>query len=448
MQPLKIDISGVRGIIGETLVPEMIINFACAFGTYLKGGKIGVGCDTRASREMVKSAVLSGLISTGCDIVDLGICPTPIIQYTAKRLGLKGAIAITASHNDSNWNALKFIKADGTFLNFYEGEELLDIYHQGEFKKAAWDKLGKVTKNDVAIDVYMDRLCKYLHTGKIRRRKLKVVIDNCNGAGGNAAKILMKKLGCRLVIINDEITGAFSHDPEPTAANMEQLSSIIKPVKADVGFMLDADVDRVAVCTEQGKPLSEEYTFALLADYILSKKRGPVVTNFSTSRMIDDIAKKYGVKLVRTKIGQAYIIEEMLDVRGVISGEGSGSVAVGDFQYASDGFLAMGLILQMLAGKRKKISELSAELPKYYMVKKKITCSPDIIYSVIDRAKRHYKNENVDLADGVKVEWKDSWLHIRASNTEPLIRVLAESTSKEKAEEICSAAVASIKAEM
>ncbi|MDD4879155.1 MAG: phosphoglucosamine mutase [Candidatus Omnitrophica bacterium] len=448
MQPLKIDISGVRGIIGETLVPEMIINFACAFGTYLKGGKVGVGCDTRASREMVKSAVLSGLISTGCDIVDLGICPTPIIQYTAKHLGLKGAIAITASHNNSNWNALKFIKADGTFLNFYEGEELLDIYHQGEFKKAAWDNLGRVTKNAAAIDLYMDKLCKYLDAGRIRRKRLKVAIDNCNGAGGEAAGIFMKKLGCRLVMINDEITGVFSHDPEPTSANMEQLSSIIKPVKADVGFMLDADVDRVAICTEQGKPLSEEYTFALLADYILSKRRGPVVTNFSTSRMIDDIAKKYGVKLIRTKIGQAYIIEEMMDEGGVISGEGSGSVAVGDFQYASDGFLAMGLILQMLSEKKRKISELSAALPKYHMVKKKITCPPDIIYSVIDRAKRHYKDGDVDLADGVKVEWKDSWLHIRASNTEPLIRVLAESTSKEKAEELCGAAVANIKAEM
>ena len=448
MQPLKIDISGVRGIIGETLVPEVIINFACAFGTYLKGGKIGVGCDTRASREMVRSAVVSGLISTGCDIVDFGICPTPIIQYMAKHLGLKGAVAVTASHNDSNWNALKFIKSDGTFLNFYEGEELLDIYHQGEFTKTAWDKLGKITKNSAAINLYVNRLCRYLDAGKIRRKKLTVVVDNCNGAGGEAAKMLMKKLGCRLIMINDEITGAFSHDPEPTQANMEQLSSIIKPVKADLGFMLDADVDRVAVCTEQGKPLNEEYTFALLADYILSKKPGTVVTNFSTSRMIDDITKKYGVKLIRTKIGQAYIIEQMMNEKGVISGEGSGSVAVGDFQYASDGFLAMGLILQMLAEKKKKISELSAALPKYYMVKKKITCSPDKIYSVIDRAKQHYKDKDVDLADGVKVEWEDSWVHIRASNTEPLIRVLAESTSKEKAEGLCNAAVDNIRSEM
>jgi len=446
MQPLKIDISGVRGVVGETLLPEMIVNFACAYGTYMKSGKIGIGYDTRASREMVKSAVLSGLISTGCDIVDFGICPTPIIQYMTRHLKLKGAIAITASHNDSNWNALKFIKSDGTFLNFYEGEELLDIYHQGEFFKAAWDRLGRVSEYDDAIDIYMGRLCRYLQPGKIRAKKLKVAVDNCNGAGGRATKVLMDKLGCKLVLINEEITGVFSHDPEPTAANMEQLSSVVRPIKADVGFMLDADVDRVAVCTEKGVPLSEEYTFALLADYILSKKRGPVVTNLSTSMMLDDIAGKYGVKLVRTKIGQAYIIEQMISEKGVISGEGSGSVAVGDFQHASDGFLAMGLILKMLAEKKKKVSQLAEMLPRYYMVKRKIKCSPEVMYSAIEKVQDYYKAENIDLTDGIKVAWKDHWLHIRASNTEPLVRVLAESTSKEKAEELCDTAVDRIKA--
>lgn len=448
MRPLKIDISGVRGIIGQTLTPEVIINFSCAFGTYLNSGKIGVGCDTRASREMVKSGVCAGLISAGCDIVDFGICPTPIIQYITKSLGLKGAVAITASHNDTDWNALKFIKADGTLLNFYEGEEVLDIYHQGDFFRAAWNKLGRVNSYNSAIEIYINKLCRYLDVNKIRKKRLKVVVDNCNGAGGGVTRLLLEKLGCQLVMINDEITGEFSHDPEPTAANMEQVASIIRPVKADVGFMLDADVDRIGVVTEKGKPLSEEYTFALLTDYILSKKKGTVVTNLSTTKMIDDLAERYGVLLIRTKIGPAYVIEQIMNEGGIIGGEGSGGVCVADFQYAFDGFLAMGLILQMLAERRKKISELAESLPKYFMAKKKIECPPEIVYSVIDKARESYGEDNIDLTDGIKIKWEDSWLHIRASNTEPLIRVIAESASKEKADELCERAADNIKAVM
>jgi phosphomannomutase len=448
MRPLKIDISGVRGIIGETLTPEVIINFSCAFGTYLNSGKIGVSCDTRASSEMVKSGVWAGLISTGCEIVDFGVCPTPIVQYMTKYLGLKGAVAVTASHNDSKWNALKFIKADGTFLNFYEGEELLDIYHQGEFFKASWDKLGGISKYDSAIKIYIDKLCKYLDVGKIRRKKLKVLIDNCNGAGAVAARSLLERLGCKLVMINEEITGLFSHDPEPNVANMEQVASVIKPIKADVGFMLDADVDRIGIVTEKGKPLSEEYTFALLVDYMLSKKKGTIVTNLSTTKIVDDLAGKYKVPLIRTKIGTAYVIEQLINERGVIAGEGSGGVCAADFQYAFDGFLSMGLILQMLAEKKKKISELAESLPKYFMAKKKIECPPEVVYSVIEKVKEFYRKDNVDLTDGIKIEWKDSWLHIRASNTEPLIRVIAESSSKEKADELCEKAVDKIKAAM
>ncbi len=446
MQPLKIDISGVRGVIGKTLTPRVIMNFSCAFGTYLGPGKIGVGCDTRASREMVKSGVWAGLISTGCDIVDFGICPTPVIQYMTRYLGLKAAVAVTASHNDSNWNALKFIKADGTFLNFYEGEALLDIYHQGEFFKAQWNKLGRIERYDSAVEVYVNKLCKYLNTDVIRKKRLKVVVDNCNGAGSSAAKTLLEKLGCKLVMINDEVTGKFSHDPEPTVANMEQAASVIKPVKADVGFMLDADVDRIGLITQEGRPLSEEYTFALLVNYVLSKRKGAVVTNLSTSRMADDLAKRYGVALFRTKIGTAYVIEKMINERGVISGEGSGGVCVANFQNAFDGFLAMGLILEMLSEKKAKLSEIVAGLPRYFMAKKKIECPPEVVYSVIDRVRESYGKYNMDLTDGIKIEWKDSWLHIRASNTEPLIRVIAESTSKNKAEELCVEAVDKIKA--
>lgn len=448
MRPLKIDISGVRGIIGETLTPEVVINFSCAFGTYLNSGKIGVSCDTRASGQMVRSGVWAGLISTGCEIVDFGVCPTPIVQYMTKHLGLKGAVAVTASHNDSRWNALKFVKADGTFLNFYEGEELLDIYHQGEFFKAQWDKLGRINRCDSAEKTYVDKLCRFLDVGNIRRKKLRVAVDNCNGAGGVVARLLLERLGCEIVMINEETTGSFAHDPEPTAANMEQLASIIKPVKAEVGFMLDADVDRIGMATEEGKPLSEEYTFALLVDYILSRKKGTVVTNLSTTKTIDDLARKYKVPLIRTKIGTAYVIEQMINEKGVIAGEGSGGVCVADFQYAFDGFLSMGLILQMLAEKKRKISQLAEALPRYFISKKKIECPPEMVYSVIDKARESYGKDNVDLTDGIKIQWKDSWLHIRASNTEPLIRIIAESTSKEKADELCAKAADKIRAAM
>lgn len=435
MKLLKIGISGVRGIIGETMTPELVTDFACAFGTYLNSQRVLLGRDTRVSGPMLHAAATAALLSTGCDVLDLGLCPTPILQFLVKKLRAGGGVSISAGHNDASWNALTFINREGTYLNEYEGEEVLDIYHLGKFKKVPVGRLGKVWPQRDYHQDYFKNLIKFLDVEAIARAKFKVVIDACNGAGAGVIDLFCKHLHSELIPVNNQPTGYFPHDPEPRPRNAAEVSSIMGIVKADAGFLLSSDVSRLSLVAENGETLSEEYTFPLIANYYLSKNPGPVITNFSTSRMVEDVARTHGCPVVKTKVGQSYAIQTLLVEQGVIAGEGSGSVAIRDFHPAYDSFLAMGLILEMMAMEKKKISEAVKLLPKYHIVKEKIYCPPSKVHTLVSEVRRHFGQDEINTFDGIRIDREDGWVHIRASATEPMIRIIAENISSEKAQE-------------
>lgn len=435
MKLLKIGISGVRGIVGDTITPELVMDFACAFGTSLRSKKVLIGRDTRISGPMLHSAALSALLSTGCDVVDLGICPTPILQYMVKKFHAKGAISISAGHNDADWNALTFIDREGTYLNEFQGEEILDLYHLGQFRKAPLDRLGKLYTSQNHFQRYFQGLTHFLDAEKIRGAHFKVVIDACNGGGAGIVDQFCQHLNCQLFPVNNTPDGNFPHDPEPRPRNAAEVASIVKITGAEIGFLLNSDVSRVSIVTETGETLSEEYTLPLIADYYLKRKSGTVITTQSTSRMIEDVSERYGCPVLRTRVGQSFSIQALIDEEGVLAGEGSGSVAVSEFQPAFDGFLTMGLILESLSEERLNISEKIQHLPKYHIVKHKLYCPSFKAHSIVGRVKKIFAHSRMDLTDGVRMEAKDGWVHVRASATEPMIRIISESSSRIKAEE-------------
>lgn len=435
MKLLKIGISGVRGIVGETITPELVMNFASAFGTFLNSKPILVARDTRISGPMLHSACLSALISTGCDVLDLGICPTPILQCMIKKLRAKGGISISAGHNDIRWNALTFINQEGTYLNAFQGEEVLDIYHLGKFTNVPSEKLGIIESANNYLDFYFKKLSKFLDTQAIKKANLKIIIDPCNGAGTKGVDFLSRYLNFELVTVNNEPNGYFPHDPEPRPRNAQQVASIIKIVKADVGFVLNSDVSRVSLVAEDGETLSEEYTLPLIANHYLKKNPGTIITNHSTSRMIEDVAKENNCTVIKTKVGQSYSIQSLIHEDGVMAGEGSGGIAIAEFQRAFDGFLAMGLILEIMAKRKKNISQLIKELPKYNIVKEKIYCPPTKIHSVVNEVKKLYLNREMNSSDGIRVDLDNGWIHVRTSATEPMVRVIAEDRTNEGAQE-------------
>lgn len=434
MKLLKIGISGVRGIVGETMTPELAIDFAAAFGTSLDSGRVLIARDTRASGPMLQAAVSAALSSTGCEVMDLGVCPTPVLQYLVRQLGAGGGVSITAGHNGAEWNALTFINREGTYLNEFQGADVLDLYHLEQFHKASLADIGRILTLDDHQETYWQALTRFLDLQAIKSAGFKVVIDPCNGAGAKYVDEFCRALGCELIAVNNEPTGYFPHDPEPRPRNAGEISAIVKITGARAGFLLNSDVSRVSIVAEDGETLSEEYTLPLVADYYLDKNPGTVITNASASRMIEDVAARRRVRVIRTKVGQSHAIHSMLAEDAAMAGEGSGGVAVRGFQPAFDGFLTMGLILEMSAARQKTISELVKEIPRYHIVKEKIYCPPFKVHSVVSEAKKLFAPEDLLLIDGIRAERADGWVHIRASATEPMIRVLAENRSEEKAQ--------------
>ncbi|MFA5859137.1 MAG: phosphoglucosamine mutase [Elusimicrobiota bacterium] len=438
IRTLKISVAGVRAVVGDTLTPQLITRFAQAFGTYKAGGKIVVGSDTRVSGDMVKYAVFSGLIAAGCEVVDLGICPVPTLQVMVRELNVDGGVMITASHNPVQWNALKFYNTDATLLNARQGEELLDIYHQGEFRKVTWHEYSKVMTDKRAIETHIKLVSEFVNTEAIRKRKFKIAIDPCNGAGAIATPKLLAHFGCEVVKINAEPTGIFARNPEPVPANLTGLGQLVKDTGAEFGLAQDADADRLAIVNEYGNPIGEEYTLALAVDYMLRRAPGTVAVNLSTSRAIDDLAKKYGVKCYRAKVGEINVVETMKRVNAVVGGEGNGGVIIPQINYGRDSIAGISVVLDYLASTGKKISELVAEMPQYQMYKTKIECSSDKIFSVMEKLKNEYRNADINLEDGLKINFEDYWVHVRASNTEPIIRIMGEATAMGKAESVCN----------
>jgi phosphomannomutase len=433
---LKISISGVRGIIGDSLTPQLAAAFAQAFGTYIGGGPVVVGQDARPSGTMLKQAVVSGLLAVGCQPVDVGICPIPSFLLLTGESRSSGGIAVTASHNPKEWNGMKFISKDGLYLTSHQTEEFLDIYHQGEFYFVEPERYKGLKTESNPAESHLRKLLSYFDVDRIRAKKFKVAIDCSNGAGAVLAPRLLEALGCKPLFIHCLPEGAIAHHPEPHPENIVEICRTVREGRADVGFVQDADADRLAVVDEKGEALGEESTLALAAQYVLSKTPGPVVCNLSTTQAIDDIAGRIGVPVVRTRIGEINVVERILamEPRPVIGGEGNGGVIVPDIHPCRDSFAAMCVILEYMAASGKRVSALQKSLPRYFMIKEKVSGSAEQAYRLINLLKKKYEGQGkMELLDGLKVRLKDHWIHVRPSNTEPIIRVIAEAKSREKA---------------
>ena len=423
---LKISISGVRGVIGDSLTPTLLTRFAQAFGTYVGSGSIVIGRDPRTSGEMVKQAVIAGLLSSGCRVLDVGMCPVPTIQLMVRSRNAQGGLAITASHNPPEWNALKFIGGDGTFLGPGIAREMLDIYHQGEYAKVSGENMRQVEMVDGAIDQHIRAILDVLGPLPQKQRRLRVVLDACNGAGSIVGPKLLRALGADVITINDQPNGEFPRPAEPTPENLSALCATVKEHRADIGFAQDMDADRLAIVSEFGEPIGEDYTLVLATQYVLSKQPGPIVANLSTTSALDFVAQLSGSPLHRTRIGEANVTECMQREHAVIGGEGNGGVIYPRINFARDSLVGMALVLHMLADRAQSLSEILGELPRLVMIKEKLACPSNKIPEVLKMVRRVYANSPFDLRDGVKVLLPNGWLHVRGSNTEPIIRLSAE----------------------
>jgi len=436
---LKISISGVRGVVGDSLTPQLAARFAQAFGSYQGRGKVLVGQDARASGIMIKHAVFSGLLSVGCQPVDVGICPIPSFLVLTKESSAIGGIAVTASHNPKDWNGLKFISGEGLYLNPSQTQEFLDIYHQGEFTLVPTDKHKGLLLEKNPTNPHLKKLLNAIDVEKIRRKKFKVVIDCYNGAGAVLAPRFLEALGCKTILLNPIPDGAFAHHLEPVPENLDSLCRAVEESGADVGFVQDADADRLSIVDEKGNPLGEELTLALSVMYLINKDPGSVVINLSTSRAIEDMTREYDVPLFRTKIGEIYVVDEILNTKAAIGGEGNGGVIFPAVHPCRDSFTAIGLTLEHMATTGKTISQLRRNIPFYFMLKDKIPGSPEEAHWIIRKLKKKYAGtEGFSTLDGLKIDFAEYWIHIRPSNTEPIIRILVEAKNERMAQEVMS----------
>ncbi len=434
LRELKIGAGGVRGVVGDALTPELIVDFACAFGTWCGAGPVVIGRDTRRSGTALRAAVASGLLATGCRVIDLGVSPSPLVSFAIRDLGASGGISITGSHNDASWNALKFFGPDGALLNAAKSEELLDVYHGAAFAFATWDRLKPVDAAPGVEERYLECLASALDVDAIRERGFRVAVDFANGTCGALSSRFLESLRCTLLPVNAEPTGEFAHPPAPTATNMRQVATLAQCFGADLGAALNVDGDRIGFVTGEGTALSEEYSLPLVAAPRLRRRPGPVVTSYSTSGMVEALARAHGQGVIRGPVGESQIVDLGLAEGAVLAGEGSGGVAVLPLGVAYDGLLALGLVLEEMATTGRGLAELVRGLPRLFMRKRELRCPPNVVYRVLERFRHHHAGDGPDCTDGVRLAWGDAWLHVRASGTEPLLRIIAEASTQERAE--------------
>ncbi len=435
---LRLASFGMRGFVGQSLTLRSVMDFAAAYGTFVEGGKILLARDTRYSSPMLHSAVLSTLLSCGCEVVDLGVCPTPMLQFAVKPFGAAGGVSITGGHNGMGWNSLTLIGPDGAFISPSGGEAVLDLYHAGDFLRRRPAAIGQVIDVGDVADGYFSTLARHIDVEAIRQAKITVLIDPLVGAGCPYLKTFAHELGFNLIAVNDQPSGYLPREAEPRPRSALQMASFIKHVKGQVGFVLNSDMSRMSMVTDAGEPASEEYTFAVIADQVLRRNPGTVVTNCCTTRSIDDIAKRHCCRVVKTHVGQAFVHAALEDEGGVIGGEGSGGVMLPAFNRGFDGFLMMSLVLEAMAVRNLPLSGLIHELPRYHIVKRSVACGSRRGYGAIEQVKARRDEMpgavSFDTTDGFRIDWEDGWLHARASDTEQIVRVISESVQREKAE--------------
>jgi phosphomannomutase len=382
---------------------------------------------------MVRQAVVSGLLSSGCRIADAGVCPTPTVQLLVRKLRAAGGIAITASHNPPEWNALKFVGPDALFLSGARGRELLDIYHQGEYTKARSQRIRTVEALTGALDQHLAAVLEAVGPLPTRGRRLKVVLDACNGAGAIVGPRLLEALGADVVGIHTTPDGRFPRPAEPTPENLKALCIAVREHGADIGFAQDMDADRLAIVSERGEPIGEERTLVLAVEHVLRRTPGPVVANLSTTHALESVAARYGCAVYRTPVGEANVTEGMQRHRAVIGGEGNGGVIYPRINFARDSLVGMGLILHRLAESGQTVSALVAALPRLEIVKMQFPFPSQRLGEVFRKARREFADHPMDLRDGVKVTLADAWFVLRGSNTEPIMRVVAEAATEDAA---------------
>lgn len=427
---LKISVSGVRGVVGDSLTPQLVASYAAAFGNYCGAGPILIGTDTRPSREMIKQATIAGLLSVGCTPVDLGIVPMPALMLHVRQAGAFGGICVSASHNPIEWNALKFVGSDGIVLRPNQAAELTDLYHQGVYSRVSAHEIAEPRSDDSTITRHRQVVLAAVKKDVIQASRFKVVVDCCNGAASVASPIFLRELGCDVVELNTDVSKPFPHNPEPLPENLGDLCRLVREQGADLGLAQDADADRLAIVDECGQPLGEDATVALAVSHWLRGHPGPVVVNIATSQMVDEVAAERGCPVFRTRVGEIHVVERMLDCGAVIGGEGNGGVILPEVNPCRDSFVAMALVLEALAESRLKMSQLRDKLGRYVMLRDRLLCQPRDIAPSLRLIRTAYKESRLDFTDGIKVIWEDRWLHVRASNTEPVIRLTAEAPTE------------------
>jgi len=438
---LMVSVSGIRGRVGGGLTPEVVAQYAGAFGAWAAGrtgsNSVVVGRDSRVSGPMFHRVVVSALQSVGCDVIDVGLTTTPTCQLAVEHHHAAGGLMISASHNPIEWNALKFIGPTGLFLEASEGAEMRAVVDRG-IPRASWDRLGQVEQDHGAIGRHIDRVLAipYVDVEGIRARKFRVALDCVRGAGAAIMPALLERLGCRVSAINTETDGRFPRPPEPVAENLGELERLVRDTGAEVGFAVDPDVDRLALVSDAGRAIGEDFTLALAAMLVLRHDPGPVVTNLSTSRIVDDVAARARVPVIRAPVGEVNVAVRMRLEHAPVGGEGNGGVILSTVHLGRDAPVGAALLLQLLLEEKKPLSEIVAALPRYAIVKDKLDRPAAPLDAVYGSLRTAFPDGSVDTQDGLRLSWADRWVHVRPSGTEPIVRVIAEAPSVAEADEL------------
>ncbi len=451
-------ISGIRGTIGgkpgDNLTPLDAVKFAASYGIWLKDYseknklKVVIGRDARLSGEMIQNLVVSTLVGLGIDVIDLGLSTTPTVEIAVPLEKADGGIILTASHNPKQWNALKLLNERGEFLDAAQGAKILEIAEKEDFEFAEVDDLGSIVKNDSYIDIHIDEVLALplVDADTIRARKFKVVVDGVNSTGGIAIPKLLKALGVEVVELYCEPTGHFPHNPEPLKAHLGDICDLVVEEKADFGIVVDPDVDRLAFISNDGEMFGEEYTLVACADYVLSKTPGSTVSNLSSSRALRDITEKHGGSYEASAVGEVNVVIKMKANKAIIGGEGNGGIIYPESHYGRDSLVGTALFLMLMAEKGGTVAELRASYPSYFMGKKKIQLTPDLdVDGILEGMAKKYRDENISTIDGVKIDFPDNWVHLRKSNTEPIIRIYTEAQSQQEADALGDRIISEIK---
>ena len=451
-------ISGIRGTIGgkpeENLTPIDAVKFAAAYGTYIKKQrnkdtyKVVVGRDARLSGEMLQQLVMQTLVGLGIDVVDLDLSTTPTVELAVHLEHADGGIILTASHNPKQWNALKLLDKNGEFLNAEAGAEILKIAEESSVTFAEVDALGAIHKNDAYIDIHIDEVLDLdlVDEDAIKAANFKIVVDGVNSTGGIAIPMLLERLGVYVEKLYCEPTGNFPHNPEPLKEHLTDICKLVPEENADLGIVVDPDVDRLAFIDETGEMFGEEYTLVACADYVLSENPGDTVSNLSSSRALRDITQKHGGTYHAAAVGEVNVVTKMKEVNAVIGGEGNGGIIYPESHYGRDALVGVALFLTHLAKKKIKVSELRASYPAYFMSKKKIELTPTLdVDAILKEIAKRYQNEDVNTIDGVKIDFENHWIHLRKSNTEPIIRIYTEAQTQTEADQVADTMISEIK---